>query len=171
MIYKILPITRDIFITLVCVAFSIYVISFLTKKESPKESLPNYSDQTMVVFGSSEPDAAYKIVAPAKLVSVYDGDTVTVELRLKTNIRLLDCWAPEITGTEKSNGLKSKEFLQTLLLENDSVTVEIPFQENFSKSLTLSRILGRIYKDVDGDGSNDDVSSIMVKNGFAKEKK
>lgn len=171
MIYKISPTTRDIFITLVCVAFSIHVISFLTKKESLKESLPNYSDETMVVFGSSEPDAAYKIVAPAKLVSVHDGDTVTVELRLKTNIRLLDCWAPEITGNEKPKGLKSKEFLQTLLSENDSITVEIPFQENFSKSLTLSRILGRIYKDVDGDGSNDDVSSIMVKNGFAKEKK
>ena len=165
------PTVKEIFITLATVCLIIGFASLLAKKDSQKESTPIYSDQTMVTFGSSEPEATYKIIAPARVVSVHDGDTVTVELRVQTNIRLIDCWAPEITGNQKPQGLKSKEFLQTLLVNGDNITVEVPFKENFSKSLTLSRILARIYKDVDGDGLNDDVSKLMVNGGFAKEKK
>jgi endonuclease YncB( thermonuclease family) len=134
-------------------------------------SQPKSSDCTEVVFGSTPEQAPFRLTTPARIVSIYDGDTVTVELRVQTNIRLLDCWAPEITGVEKSKGLKSKEFLETLVHPGDEVVVDIPFQENFSKSLTLSRILARIYRDVDDNGSKEDVSELMVRNGFAKEKK
>jgi endonuclease YncB( thermonuclease family) len=134
-------------------------------------SQPKSSDYTEVVFGTTPEEAPFRLTTPARIVSIYDGDTVTVELRVQTNIRLLDCLAPEITGVEKSKGLKSKEFLETLVRPGDEVVVDIPFQENFSKSLSLSRILARIYRDIDDNGSKEDVSELMVRNGFAKEKK
>lgn len=157
------------------VIFMIMVAAMLTLVFSvffPKPvSQPKSSDYTEVVFGSTPEQAPFRLTTPARIVSIHDGDTVTVELRVQTNIRLLDCWAPEITGVEKPKGLKSKEFLETLVHPGDEVVVDIPFQENFSKSLTLSRILARIYRDVDDNGSKEDVSELMVKNGFAKEKK
>ncbi len=134
-------------------------------------SQPKSSDYTEVVFGSTPEEAPFRLTTPARIVSIYDGDTVTVELRVQTNIRLLDCWAPEVTGPEKQRGLKSKEFLETLVHPGDEVVVDIPFQENFSKSLSLSRILARIYKDTNQDGLNEDISQLMTKNGFATEKK
>jgi endonuclease YncB( thermonuclease family) len=154
----------------ILLAFTVWVMIFSIFVARPV-SEPNYSDQTEVVFGSKSEDAPFRLTSPARIVSIHDGDTVTVELKLQTSIRLLDCWAPEITGQEKQNGLKSKQFLETCLKSGDEVVVDIPFQENFSKSLTLSRVLARIYKDVDNDGTKDDLSKVMVKNGFAKEKK
>ncbi len=155
----------------ILLAFTVLVIIFSISVIRKQVSEPNYSDQTEVVFGAKAEDAPFRLTSPARIVSIHDGDTVTVELKLQTSIRLLDCWAPEITGQEKQNGLKSKQFLETCLKSGDEVVVDIPFQENFSKSLTLSRVLARIYKDVDNDGTKDDLSKVMVKNGFAKEKK
>jgi len=113
----------------------------------------------------------FKTTLPAKVVSIYDGDTLTVEFSIKANIRLKDCWAPEITGKTKEAGLAAKAKLQSLIKPGDTVSVEIPYEENFSNSLTLSRILATIYKDVDGDKKPDNISKEMVKSGLAKEKK
>lgn len=111
---------------------------------------------------------------PAKVVSVYDGDTATLEFNIKANVRLLDCWAPEIrsrNAEEKKKGLASKEYLESLLKTNDEVYVRIPFDGNLSNSLSLSRILGNIYKDIDGDGVKDNISEVMVKKGYATKTK
>lgn len=111
------------------------------------------------------------ISAPAKVVSVYDGDTVTVEFKIKMNVRLLDCYAPEVKGPEKENGLKSKEFLQSLVKAGDDVTIEIPMGDNLSDSISLSRVLAYVKKDLDNDGELENISEEMVKSGYAKEKK
>lgn len=111
---------------------------------------------------------------PAKVVSVYDGDTATLEFNIKANVRLLDCWAPEIrsrNAEEKKKGLASKEYLESLLKTNDEVYVRIPFDGNLSNSLSLSRILGNVYKDIDGDGVKDNISEVMVKKGYATKTK
>jgi endonuclease YncB( thermonuclease family) len=71
------------------------------------------------------------IDAPAKIISVYDGDTVTVEFKIRANIRMVDCWAPEIktkNQQEKARGLESKEYLQKILKPNDEVHVRVPFE-------------------------------------------
>lgn len=116
----------------------------------------------------------FKTVIPAKVVSIYDGDTITVEFTIKANIRLKDCWTPEIRSkdkTEREAAIAAKKKLESLIKPGDTVTVEIPYEENFSGNLTLSRILAIIYKDVDGDGVPDNLSKEMVKSGLAKEKK
>lgn len=115
-----------------------------------------------------------KLQIPARVVSVYDGDTVTIEFKIRVNVRLLDCWAPEIKTKdkeEKDKGLESKKYLENLLKVDDEVIAEIPFDGNISNSISLSRILATIYKDIDGDGVKDNISSIMVDKGYAKETK
>lgn len=114
------------------------------------------------------------IQVPAKVVSVYDGDTITVEFKIKANVRLLECWAPEIktkNQEEKDKGLASKKYLEKLLQANDEIMVEIPFDGNISNSISLSRVLANIYKDVDSDGINDNISTIMVDQGYATKTK
>lgn len=111
---------------------------------------------------------------PARVVSIYDGDTVTLEFNVKANVRLLDCWAPEIKTKdqqEKLRGVASKKYLEGLLKINEEVSVRIPFDGNISNSVSLSRILGSVYKDVDGDGIKDNISDIMTKQGYATKTK
>lgn len=115
-----------------------------------------------------------KTILPAKVVSVQDGDTITVEFSFRANIRLKDCWAPETRTkdeAEKKKGLESKEFLKGLLKPGDDVIIEVPYSPNMSHSLTLSRILGYVYKDLDGDNKPENISKEMVKAGMAKENK
>lgn len=116
----------------------------------------------------------FKITVPGKLVSIHDGDTVSVMFHIDANIRMLDCWAPEINSkdeAEKEKGLLARDYLQSLLKPGDNVIVEIPFGEKLSNSLTFSRILGKIYKDVDGDNQLDNISNVMVSKGFATKEK
>lgn len=123
-------------------------------------------------FSTAAPEhIATSISLPARIISIHDGDTVTVEFRAQANIRLLDCWAPEITGEEKPKGLESKQFLETLIAPEDNIIVEIPFDGKIANSLTLTRILGKIYKDVDNDGTIDNISTLMTDKGFAKKSK
>lgn len=120
----------------------------------------------------SQPDL--KTILPAKVVSIQDGDTITVEFSFRANIRLKDCWAPETRTkdeVEKKKGLESKEFLKSMLKPGDDVIIEVPYSPNMSNSLTLSRILGYVYKDLDGDNKPENISKEMVKAGMAKEQK
>lgn len=107
----------------------------------------------------------------ATVKKITDGDTITVVVSKEYNIRMLDCWAPETTKAkttkEKEAGMRSLEFLKTLLSEGDEIVLHIPSTGRVKDSISFSRYLGRIYKDVDQDGELDDISELMVKNGFA----
>lgn len=118
-----------------------------------------------------EPPQETKITEHAVITNIHDGDTVSIQFTKEYPIRLLNCWAPEITGKEKVEGLKAKEYLQSILKPGDKVIVQIPTTEKFQDSISLGRILGRIWKDVDNDGELDNISEIMVSSGFAKTKK
>jgi endonuclease YncB( thermonuclease family) len=111
------------------------------------------------------------ITEQAIVKEVYDGDTIVVTVTKEYRIRMLDCWAPEIKGIEKSEGLKSKEFLETMLKTGDEVLVEIPTTNRIQDSITFGRFLGYIWKDLDNDGAYDNISEQMVKNGFATKEK
>lgn len=111
------------------------------------------------------------ITEQAIVKEVYDGDTIVVTVTKEYRIRMLDCWAPEIKGIEKSEGLKSKEFLETMLKTGDEVLVEIPTTNRIQDSITFGRFLGYIWKDLDNDGTYDNISEQMVKNGFATKEK
>ena len=111
-----------------------------------------------------------KIVETAIVSGIHDGDTIKVKVTKEYSVRLIDCWAPEITGKEKDQGLKSKAGLESMISVGDNVIVEIP-TENNQPQTTLGRVLANVYKDIDNDGEHDNISMEMVKRGFAKEKK
>lgn len=108
------------------------------------------------------PEPGYTL--PARITSVYDGDTLVVEFKPQTaRIRLLDCWSPEITGSEKPQGLKSKANLEKLIAPSKGeCVVVIPWQTNVGNMTTMSRVLGRV---ITADGI--DVSKAQVEQGFA----
>lgn len=101
-----------------------------------------------------------QFVMPARIVSVHDGDTVTAEITVRLNVRLIDCWAPEVTGKEKPEGLKSKARL-TELASGKNGTLTIPIGDDLGDSFTFGRVLARL--NVDGK----DISEIMVEEKFA----
>jgi len=106
-------------------------------------------------------------VTEAKVIEVYDGDTVTVEIRKRLRVRLLNCWAPEVRTTdaeEKQRGIESRDYLRSLV-DQKTVIVSIPAVEEVGKSFSFDRALGAIYLD------GKDVSGLMVKAGKATEAK
>ena len=112
-----------------------------------------------------------KLVRKAVVSKVHDGDTLTVKVSYSFNVRLLDCWAPEVTGLQKQEGIKSRDHLNSLVKVGDEVLLEIPITGNLEDSISLGRVLGRVYKDLNADGTPDDLSEQMVKDGFASKTK
>lgn len=112
----------------------------------------------------------------AHVTRIIDGDTIEVEIRRKVTVRLLDCWAPESRTRdlkEKALGLQTKarvqELLQDLILpqpevEPKEVTVYLrgALEERLSSSLTMGRVLGRIWLP-----NGKEVSKLLVQEGLA----
>lgn len=107
-------------------------------------------------------------ITTAKIFDIHDGDTVTVLIEKKIRVRLLDCWSPELS---EKKGIEAREYLKTLIKDGDEVTVKIPVEMDITKSLTFGRFLGTIYKDIDNDGQEENISEEMVKAGHATKAK
>ena len=108
-----------------------------------------------------------------RVVRVIDGDTVEIETTIRFRVRLLDCWAPESRTsdkTEKRRGIEAKAFLKCVLLEGQAVRWSIPFGPALQDSITLGRVLGRVWR-LDPGGSDADVSEIMTEAGYASQTK
>lgn len=103
------------------------------------------------------------LALPCQVIKVHDGDTVTVTATVTMNVRLIDCWAPEITGIQKPQGIKSQNNLQNLALGRKGI-LQVPLGgENMSISdvTTLGRVLGYVWvNDVN-------MSVAQVQGGFA----
>lgn len=120
---------------------------------------------------AAEPDREFRevpqlgIALPCKVLSVHDGDTLKVEIKFTADIRLLDCWAPELSGAGRLAGFKSRDNLKSLA-EGKSGIVSIPLtSDNIGKATSMSRVLGRVQ--INGD----DLSYLQVKGGFATKTK
>lgn len=87
------------------------------------------------------------ITARAHVARVIDGDTVEVELRWPVRIRMRDCYAPELTGSEKPAGEAAKQHLERILTSDQSVIVKIDsgHADNLADLMTFGRVLGSIY--------------------------
>jgi len=102
----------------------------------------------------------------AKIVKVYDGDTVTAVIDLgmgvtKTErIRLRGINAPEVRGSEKIAGKRSRDALRGLILNQDVIIETIK-----DKKGKYGRYIGVIYY------AGKSVNDFMVdsKNAVAKE--
>lgn len=128
---------------------------------------------TGVAF-ADDPQSAEKVVfeTPCEIVEVYDGDTITVtfvlcgDLPVKARVRLLDCWAPEVTGDEKPLGLKSRDYLRELVKGHTDARLVIPARpgaDRLDDHLTFGRILGRVYLS----GQKTPLAAHVVKAGHA----
>jgi micrococcal nuclease len=103
----------------------------------------------------------------AKVMSVYDGDTVRVDidLGLKTwikneSIRLYRINAPEVRGSERVEGLKSRDYLRKLILKK-----EVIIQTIKDKKGKYGRYLGEIWIEKNKKWIN--VNDLLVEKGYA----
>lgn len=108
----------------------------------------------------------------AKVISVYDGDTCTIDIDLGLHtwirgekIRLNRINAPELKGKERAKGIASRDFLKSLILDKEIIIETIKDTKE-----KYGRYLGEIWlKDSSGNFIN--VNDEMVKNKFAKYQK
>lgn len=110
------------------------------------------------------------ISTEAEIVEWYDGDTAVVTVKQELRLRLLDCWAPEVRGKEKEQGLVSKKHIQKLCPEGSTVKIFIPTTGRLQDSLTFGRVLARAWIK-DKDGKWIDISEQMVDDGYATKTK
>ena len=111
---------------------------------------------------------------------VYDGDTITVDVKRTLTVRLMDCWCPEIrtrNRDEKKKGIAARDHLKEALVveENNKDTEKeyteavlyIPADEDseLKDIFTFGRVLGYIFVD----GKN--ISEMMVESGHATKEK
>lgn len=131
-------------------------------------------DDTAYGLEEERAKRGFVAVLPAKVVSVYDGDTIKVQFTTEFNVRLLDCWAAEVKTkdpAEKRRGIEAKKHLETLLKPGDEIVLELPYDGKIGDSVSLGRFLARVFKDVDDNGEDDNISELMVKSGYATKSK
>lgn len=113
----------------------------------------------------SMPAAGY--VTDCKVIDVYDGDTLTVEVTKVVRIRLLDCWAPEIRGGDEDSrrsGEAAKRYLQSIT-KGVAARLFVPAgEQHIGQATSLSRILGQIWM---ADHPDRSIAQRMVEAGYA----
>jgi len=101
----------------------------------------------------------------AKITKVYDADTVTAivdcgfSINLRIRIRLYGINAPEVRGKERPEGLKSRDYLRSLILDKYVILETIK-----DKKGKYGRYIGIIHLD----GKN--VNELLVENKYAVKK-
>jgi len=103
----------------------------------------------------------------ARVVSVYDGDTCTVDIDLglhawihEEKLRLARINAPELAGEERPAGLAARDFLKSLIDGQ-----EIHLQTIKDRREKYGRYLAEIF--VQHHGARANVNDLMVQNGHA----
>ena len=99
---------------------------------------------------------------------VYDGDTFTATITTRVHVRLRDCWAPEVRGSNRAAGLKSRDALRKMIADSDGqVTISIPASERgeVRDAFSFGRVLAHAWTK---DHPSKSLSSRMVDAGYAK---
>ena len=82
----------------------------------------------------------------ATVIKVYDGDTITAivdlgfSVKMKIKVRLAGINAPEVRGKSRPEGLKTRDFLRSLILNKDIV-----IKTTKDKKGKYGRYIGVIY--------------------------
>lgn len=104
----------------------------------------------------------------ARVLSVYDGDTLELEVRRVVRVRLLDCWAPEIRGgTEESKAAAraSRDHLRQLVASG-KVRLHVPTRsDRVDELFSFGRVLGYVW------AGETNVSEAQVEAGHATKTK
>ncbi len=102
----------------------------------------------------------------AKVLSIYDGDTLTAEVDLGFNIKITEKFrlsglnAPELKGDEKGDGLVSRDRLRDKILGRE-VTIKT-FKDSTEK---YGRYISEIYLD------RENINEWLIAEGLAQRKK
>ena len=106
----------------------------------------------------------------ARVASVYDGDTIRVDIDLglkswikDEKIRLNRINTPELRGDERPEGIKSRDYLRDLILGK-----KIMLQTIKDKQGKYGRYIAEIWIEKDGEWVN--VNDLIVEKGFAEYK-
>jgi endonuclease YncB( thermonuclease family) len=122
---------------------------------------------TMAAVPTTPIRPAHGICVPGRVVSVHDGDTVRVEIKFEINVRLQDCWAPEVTGLEKPEGIKAADYARSLALNKPCMILFPARGDNIGNMTTLGRGIGWVWID----GMERSLNEAMVESGHAKRSK
>ncbi len=106
----------------------------------------------------------------AKVIACYDADTITCDIDVgfgiilhKRKIRLLGINAPEMRGTEREEGLKSRDYLRGIILGRDIRLYTVkPKRSNIDMHGKYGRLLATVFLN----GIN--MNKKLVDSGFAK---
>jgi micrococcal nuclease len=99
----------------------------------------------------------------AKIISVYDGDTVTAlvdcgfNITVEMKLRLLGINTPELRGDEREQGLISRDYVRDMILDKD-VLLET-YKDKTGK-------YGRMLATIHFNGIN--VNEHLITEGYAK---
>lgn len=101
----------------------------------------------------------------AKVIDIYDGDTITVlvdlgfHINITEKVRLSYIDAPEVRGIERTEGLKSKKWLENKILDK-----WIVLKTNKDKKGKYGRYIAEIFIEDEYLSINEQ----MVNEGFAE---
>ena len=116
----------------------------------------------LVLLGAGAPPVGW--TTTCRVIDVYDGDTITVEVTKRLKVRLLDCWAPEVRGATRAEGIAARDSLRAIALEQQAV-LHIPShtEGEIWRLWTFGRVLGRVWVR----GGDQSLSEQMVAAGHA----
>lgn len=106
---------------------------------------------------------------PASVVSVYDGDTLTVlvdlglGVQLRDQVRVLGVDAPELHGSSRAAGLAARDYLNALVKDRRLVLRV----DDASPREKYGRLLAAVFL-VEPDGTLRPVAALLLAAGHAK---
>lgn len=106
------------------------------------------------------------VILPATAIEIVDGDTIRVETRILSTVRLLGCWAREL---KEPGGIESRDNL-IRAARGQHGRLHIPMGEgikNISELLTLGRVLGDFWLD----DATESLSEMQVRTKHASRRK
>ena len=99
------------------------------------------------------------IRVPCTIIDAVDGDTLTVEMRLKARVRLKDCWAPEM---REPGGKEAHRWMKEMVEGKDGMLeVSLDKAARLDHVFSFGRIVGRVYV------NDEDVGRGLVLAGLA----
>jgi len=108
----------------------------------------------------------------AKVISVYDGDTIRADISLgcgiwlhNESLRLYGIDTPEMRGEEREQGLIARDFLRDKILGK-----EIFIKTRKDKTGKYGRLLATIFQVEEGTPFYVNINELLVKEGYAVER-
>lgn len=114
----------------------------------PAEAADPPAVRTVRAMESGPPPIGW--TTPGTVVSVYDGDTLTVRVTREFRVRMLGLWSPEVRtrdAAEKQRGIAARDHLRGLLPEGSPVVLSVPTQgADVAEAWSMGRILGHVWR-------------------------